>query len=220
MNKLESIVIAVLLGIACPWLTFVAMWWTAAIVSMKWHLLSEPMIAGVALFGLAVGVVLDLVFLRTWVRRFYSAGIGWLAGVYVALSVVAVASFMGLPVGTFVLGIVAGTYAGRRQHHHAAVPADANRRIRRAALFAALITAGAALPIGLLALRERSVLQLLASLLRVEEVTVGGAMGIFLIVVLSVLLFVAQYWCAKQGGRVAFLIDGGAPLDQQTRRKA
>ncbi len=218
MNKWESIVIAVLLGIACPWLTFVAMWWAAAIVSMKWHLLSEPMIAGAALLGLAVGVVLDLVFLRTWVRQFYSTRIGWLAGVYVALSVVAVASFMGLPVGTFVLGIVAGTYAGRRQHHHAAVPTDANRRIRRAALFAALITAGAALPVGLLALRERNVLQLLASLLRVEEVTVGGAIGIFVIVVLSALLFVAQYWCAKQGGRVAFLIGGGVPLGQQTRR--
>ena len=45
-------------------------------------------------------------------------------------------------------------------------------------------------------------------------------MGIFVIVVLSVLLFGAQYCCAKLGGRMAFLIGGGAPLDQQTRRKA
>ncbi len=70
-----------------------------------------------AMSGLVVGIVLDLLLLRRWIRRFYTASLWLMAVIYGALCVVAVAFFMGLPVGTFPLKLLAGIYAGRRQHH-------------------------------------------------------------------------------------------------------
>jgi hypothetical protein len=103
-----------------------------------------------ALSGLLVGIVLDSLFIRRWIRNFYLARLWLLAIVYGALCVLAVASFMGLPVGTFAFGLLAGDYAGRRQIHN---PSDDIPRhgLRKVAFFAALMTAGTALPIDLLA---------------------------------------------------------------------
>ena len=94
-----------------------------------------------AMSGLTVGIVLDLLLLRKWIRRFYTASQWLMAAIYGALCVVAVGFFMGLPVGTFGLGLLAGIYAGRRQCHAAAEGAAVRRGLRRAALFAASMTA-------------------------------------------------------------------------------
>ena len=85
--------------------------------------ISVKIVITAALTGLLVGIVLDVLFLRRWIRNFYIARLWILAIIYGALCVVAVASFMGLPVGTFALGLLAGGSAGRRQIHN---PSDDN----------------------------------------------------------------------------------------------
>ena len=35
MSKLESIIVGFVVGIACLWLTFVAFWWTAALLYLR-----------------------------------------------------------------------------------------------------------------------------------------------------------------------------------------
>ena len=69
------------------------------------------------LTGLGIGLVLDVVFVRNWVLRFYTANL-WLMGIiYIALSIAAVSFFMGLPIGTINPGILASITMGRRASH-------------------------------------------------------------------------------------------------------
>ena len=179
-------------------MSFVTCWWTAAIVHAHVAGISVKVVIVSALAGLMIGIVLDILFLRRWIRGFYAANLWLLAVVYGALCVLAVASFMGLPVGTFALGLLAGAYAGRRQLHNPAAD-NAGHGLRRAAFFAALMTAGAALPIGLLALREQSVTDLFQKILGIES---WGA-GVMVVCLLCIVLFGAQYWCSFIAGRLA-----------------
>jgi len=197
MSKAERTIVGIFLGGACLWLSFVTCWWTAAIVHALVAGLSLEVVMVSALAGLMTGVFLDILFLRKWIRGFYAASLWLLAVVYAALCVLAVASFMGLPVGTFALGLLAGAYAGRRQLHNPS--ADAGHRLRRAAFFAALLTAGAALPIGILALREQSVADLFQKMLGIES---WGA-GFMVVCLLCIVLFGAQYGCSLIAGRLA-----------------
>jgi hypothetical protein len=209
MSKAESLVVGIVVGTICPLLTFVAFWWTAAAVCTGLAGVSINVVIGAALTGLVLGVCLDLVFLRRWARAFYTANLWLMAIVYVGLSVVAVAFLMGLPVGTFALGIGAGAYAGRRQRHLAPDGSSLVRASRKAALFAAFVTAGGALPIGLLALDERNVSGFLGALPGLEHAGPHKAGSLILVGFLAVLLFIAQYWCSKKAGQIMFRVGRG-----------
>ena len=118
MNRAESVVVGLVVGITCPLLLFVFCWWTAAALSI-YHVLSLPVsvIIVAAFTGLGIGMILDIIWLKHWVRRFYTANIYFIIAVYLSLSVVALAFFMGLPIGNIVLGMLAGVYVGRKQFH-------------------------------------------------------------------------------------------------------
>jgi hypothetical protein len=165
------------------------------------------------LSGLLIGIILDVLCLRRWIGRFYTASLWLMASIYAALCVVAVAFFMGLPVGTFGLGLLAGVYAGRGQQHAGLERETAGRGLHRAALFAAALTTSAALPIGILALQEPSVVELLRNILGIEPGSGRGAVGVMLVYLFCVTLFVAQYWCSLQAGCLAVRI--GAASAQQ-----
>ncbi|MBI4323780.1 MAG: hypothetical protein HY674_00790, partial [Chloroflexi bacterium] len=127
-----------------------------------------------------------------------------MAVIYRALCVVPVAFFMGLPVGNFGLGILAGIYAGRRQHRVAAETAAVRRGLRRVACFAALLTAGAMRPIGIMGLQERFVVELFGQILGIAPSAVHGAAGVMLVCLLCAALCGAQYWCSLRAGWLAF----------------
>ena len=211
MSKIERTLVGVFLAGTCPLLVFVGCWWTAVILQARMPGLPVKMIPVAAICGLAFGIVLDVMLLRRWIRGFYTANLWLMAALYGALCVVAVAFFMGLPVGTFALGLVAGAYAGRRQHHAGAEGAAVSRALRRAAFLAGLLTAGAALPIGILVLGERSVVELLGRILRVTPTNVQGTTGVLVVCFLSAVLFGAQYWASLQTGWLAFTNSSKLP---------
>jgi len=204
MSKVESIIIGSFIGIACPLLMFVAFWWPAALVHMNVPNFSLTMVITLALMGLGLGLLLDVFFLRRWVKKFYTASIRLLTIFYLGLCLVAVAFFIGLPIGTFALGIAAGVYAGRRMRFLRLDCSNAVPAIRRTALVAAAVTAMAALPIGILALREEDILKMLETLLGLSQITLHGFTGFMLIGMLCFILFVMQYWFSKKAGLMAF----------------
>jgi len=207
MSKLESIVVGFVVGIACPWLTFVAFWWTAAFLYLQGFPVSEGMIKTAALTGLGLGCLLDVVFLRRWVKKFYTANLRWMIVVYLGCFVVAFASFMGFPVGTFLLGIGAGIYVGRRESYHHQV--DRNQltfALHRTAILTSSITSVAALPIGILGLKESHVAALFEVWFGLDRNRLYGTAGFILVGLFCLLLFVAQYWCARKAGVLAFRI--------------
>lgn len=123
---------------------------------------------------------------------------------YLGLSIIAVAFFMGLPVGTIVLGITAGVYMGRRESHAHIDGINAVPTLRKTALVAASVTAMAALPIGILVLNEQDILKILENLSGLNQASLRGFAGFTLIGLLCVLLFLLQYWFSKKAGLLAF----------------
>ena len=210
MSKLESTIIGLFIGIVCPFLGFVAFWWTAALLHLQGFPVPEGMIKAAALTGLGLGCLLDVVFLRRWVGKFYMANPWLIVMVYLGLCVVAVGFCMGVPVGTFSLGVAAGAYVGRREHHRQADGVLTATAFHRVAVFAASVTAAAALPIGILALQsEQEILRWLENTFGLNRNSLQGGGGFVLIGFLCLLLFVMQYWCTRMAGRLAFRIGTG-----------
>jgi hypothetical protein len=159
--------------------------------------------------------MLDVAFLRHWIRNFYNTNLWLMAAVYLSLCIVAVAFCMGVPVGTFLLGLAAGVYIGRREHHQQVDGARAMVVSRRVAVFAAFVTTAAALPIGLLALQsEREILDRLENILGLGQNSLRGGGGFMLIGFLCILLLVMQYCGSRMAGDLAFRI-GMARLNGQ-----
>jgi hypothetical protein len=210
MSKTESTIIGLFIGIACPFLGFVAFWWTAALLHLQGLPVPEGMIKAAALTGLGLGCLLDVLFLRRWVEKFYTTNLRWMIVVYLGCFVVAFASFMGFPIGTFSLGIAAGIYIGRREHHRRADGVLAATTFHKVAIFAASVTTLAALPIGILALQtEKGTLTWLENTFGLIRNSLQGGGGFILIGFLCLLLFVMQYWSTRMAGRLAFRIGTG-----------
>lgn len=205
MSKRESLIVALILGAMCPFLTFVAGWWTSAVLYLEGvaHI-TERGIALAAFAGLAVGLVADAFWLRRWVAGFYRADLKFMSVLYLGCSAVAVASFMGLPLGNLVLGTLAGAYVGRREFHAATDSESLERMARRAGIFTAMVTGTEALVIGILALKELSVVRMLATISRLEQTTVAGLAGIAFVFVLVLILMIFQFWCTTAAARQVF----------------
>jgi lysylphosphatidylglycerol synthetase-like protein (DUF2156 family) len=216
MSKPESFVVGLVLAVACPLLTFVAFWWTTAAIHMQLPWTPLEAVKASALTGLALGLVLDIVYLKRWIKTFYTANIWILAAIYLGLCAVAVAFFMGLPVGTFLLGVGSGAYVGRRHRHARTDRLSAARSLRITAVFAALVTTAAALPIGLLALNDRSVVESLDTLLGFGQADLRGFAGLTLVGVLCVALFAAQYCGTRIAGQLFFALGKTDPLGDAT----
>ena len=124
--------------------------------------------------------------------------------VYLFCSAIAAAFCMGLPFGNVVLGILAGVYIGRRGYHATQSRESFSRTARRAGLFAALVTGAWALWIGLLALGEEIVIDLLQRVVGLARVTIAGPVGVGLVILLCVVLMVVQYWGTRTGAWMMF----------------
>ena len=204
MNKLETGLIWLFVGFTCPFLLFVIFWWSAAILHsycqdfpLKWVII-------MSFSGLSTGLILDAFFLRHWVSRFYTINL-WLMGlIYLGLSIAAVAFFMGLPVGTIILGTLAGIYMGRRARHAQAFLTKVTQTLRKTSVAAGAVTAMAAFPIGLLALGEKDILEMLHRLLGIQQASIQGWAGFVLVSLLCLLLFLIQYWLSKLAGHMAY----------------
>jgi len=204
MTRLEAAIVTVFLGAACLLLACVLPWWVAAAVGLYFVELPVEMVIAAACAGLGLGVLLNTVFLRRWVTNFYGTSLWPLTAVYLALSVIAIAFFMGLPVGTFALGILAGAYMGTRQRHHGADAHGASRPITVCALLTAVVTTAAAAPVGIMALDEQSVATAIAPVLAAGQPLFGDVSGLVLVGTLCAVLFLAQYAGSKLAGRLAW----------------
>ncbi len=107
IRKAEKAVLVAVLGavplIACS----LAGWWISI------PLVSESHIFYWVVVGFLVGVVINVLFLRRWIRRAYVAKPWVWMGVYVFYSVGLLGFFMGVPVFNVALAVPAGIFVGR-----------------------------------------------------------------------------------------------------------
>jgi len=209
VSKIETIIVGLFVGIACPLLTFVVFWWSAALLHTRVPDFPLSIVKASALTGLSLGLLLNVLFLRRWVRRFYMANTWLMFILYLGLSIVAVAFFMGLPVGTFTLGITAGVYMGRKESYVHGDQISVVSTLRKTAFMAAFVTTMGALPIGILALNEQDVLKMLENSSGLDRASLRGISGFTLIGLLCVLLFLMQFWFSKKAGLLAFHMGNG-----------
>ncbi len=110
MSKIESIILGMFFGFL-PVLLCVA---AAGFVNVIF--LEEKGIAYWALGGLVVGLIIDIIFVKSWVKKAYQMNNKILAVIYLFYSVLALGMGMGVPIFNFALGILAGIYIARKMH--------------------------------------------------------------------------------------------------------
>ena len=180
-------------------------WWITASLSI-YHILpiSDQGIARAALAGLGLGILLDVLCLKSLMARFYDVDWRLAAPIYLFWVMIATASFMGVPLGTFVLGTLAGLYLGRRYRHAGTPMITFTRQATTVSRFVALATGVASLGIGMLALGDAYVR---ASIQRVVGTSPGAAtllVGVGIVFVLCLVLVALQYKCTRTAATLAF----------------
>lgn len=66
------------------------------------------------LWSLVAGIIINVLFLKKWIRNAYKMSNKTLGIIYLFYSIVALGMCMGIPIGNFMLCIAAGIYAARR----------------------------------------------------------------------------------------------------------
>ncbi|HUU46066.1 MAG TPA: hypothetical protein VM118_10075 [Acidobacteriota bacterium] len=211
MSRAETVIVRLVVGVSMIVLPTVALWWATAAIGMTFApSLGDDVIKAATAVGFGIGILLLITRLRSWVGRFYTANITYMLLLYFAWSALVTTSLMGLPLGNLVTGTAAGFYVGRR-HHHARQTRDVLRARARLIGFAtAAVTGIWAVWIGILALREKIVAEVLQAALGMRPAALAGWPGIAMVLAASVLLCLIQYWCTLAAARLAHRQDGPA----------
>jgi hypothetical protein len=158
----------------------------------------------IAVSGLFLGAVLDLLYLRRWLDRFYSINTKFLILAYLFWSAIAVALLMGLPLVNIVLGIFAGLYIGRKKLYEQTARDAFTKTAWKVSLFTALVTGLEALPIGLWGLKEGLVEEISGSVTGLSRWFTTGPAGIAIVIMLCLILMLIQFLCTRTAAKFAF----------------
>ena len=135
MSKIESVILGFFFGLV-P-LIFCLL--TTLIITAV--LFGTEVFEAWLLWSLVPGVIIDIVFLKRWVRGAYQINNKILAAIYLFYSVVALGMGMGVPIFNFALGIAAGLYSARKMHFIGADEERRNQDFRKTAVFSAMVMA-------------------------------------------------------------------------------
>ncbi|MHC4570486.1 MAG: hypothetical protein ACYS0C_00215 [Planctomycetota bacterium] len=133
MSKIESVILGMFFGFVPIVFCFLA---TLVITSIFFDI---KVIELWVLWLLVPGVIIDIVFLKKWVRRAYKINNKALATIYLFYSVVALGMGMGVPVFNFCLGIAAGIYSARRMHFAGVDEERRKKYSKKTAVFCAAV---------------------------------------------------------------------------------
>jgi len=110
LSKSESLILGIFFGLLPVVFCFLG---TMVIASIFF---GTKILGPWTLWSLVPAGIIDILFLRKWVRRAYQINNKALAAIYLFYSVVAIGLGMGVPILNFVLGIMAGIYAAKKMH--------------------------------------------------------------------------------------------------------
>lgn len=207
MSRAEEVAISVFIAIACPASLFVLFWWASSALLMSGLIkIQEDTVIVASLLGLVIGLLLNIFYLKDIRARFFDISYKFLIPLYFFWSAIALAFFMGMPFGNFLLGTLAGLYCGRRSYYQGPIVRDRVRRARTISFFTASITGLESLFIGILGLRERIVVEFIQSRLGLDPTDLIGPMGIGLVVGIVLIIMLFQYICTQIAFRTAFKI--------------
>jgi len=135
MRKIESLIIGCILGVGPILFCLIMIFFIAKTAGV----LTDTTGPYLALAALITGLMIDVIFLRRWVRNAYQFNNKILAGIYIFYSVVALGICMGVPLLNFGVGILAGIYITRRLYYTSAEQDTRKASIKKTALFSAAV---------------------------------------------------------------------------------
>ncbi len=197
MRRIENAAIGTALGgvpvIAC----FLAGWWLSI------PLVPEPRIFLFALAGLCLGLFVDVLFLRGWIRRAYSIKTWIWRAVFLFYSVGMFGFFMGVPVFNAALALPAGAFVGKWLAQDGADFSRMRQTAWRAALFTTCTLGLVCVASASIALLSPSTASDLKGMLAVSfEMTPAMLVGIILTG--GVLLLVLNWWVSLKSVELAY----------------
>lgn len=132
--------------------------------------------------GLLIGLLIDLKFLKGWIRQRFHLPIWIIALIYLVYNVFVYGFFMGLPVFNIFLGLLAGYYFGNRICFNKIESEKHPKLINKVSMFAGLIMTLVCVSSGFLALMDFGAAGMIENVLGLNfEVTNSMMWGIVLI---------------------------------------
>lgn len=187
MRKIEIAIIGVLFGAVPIIICFLAGWWISI------PLVPESWIFLCALAGLLVGVLVDVLFLKTWVRHAYSLKpMVWMI-VYLFYSIGMFGFFMGVPVFNVALALPAGFFIGGWLAHSGADSTRMKKVARHSAVFTTSVLALICVASAAIALASSSTASDLQKMF-ILPIQVTPTMIIGIILGGGIFILVLQWW--------------------------
>jgi hypothetical protein len=199
MNTIEKTVLKIIFGSVLPILLFLAGWWAS------FRLVQESMVIVFALSGLALGILLDVLFLNKWFQNPYQTRTIILILIYFFYSVGIFGFFMGIPVFNLLTGLAAGIFAGRKAHHdHESVTAFKSKIVKVSTFTTVIMGVICVLSTAIALQDPTDTARNLEGMLRMRPFTITTAMIIGIILIGGTLLAVLQYWLTRQAALAAY----------------
>ena len=101
--------------------------------------IKDPFAGYLGLSSIVVGVFIDIIFLKSWIKKAYEFGSLALAFVYIFYSIIAWGMGMGVPLFNFGLGVLAGVYIAFRLNSYNAQEHECKQEIKKCAFFTAAV---------------------------------------------------------------------------------
>jgi len=133
MGKIESLMLGIFFGLVAPAAFFMATVLFTAIA------FGTKVLGPWELWSLLPGLLIDVLFLRRWVKNAYTMNAKAVGALYIFYSVCALGFFMGIPIGNIFLGILAGIYSARRFSLTPDSCLNAGDYFKRTAIFSAAV---------------------------------------------------------------------------------
>lgn len=187
MKRLEKTIMGIVIGAVPVIACFIAGWW----ISIPF--VPESRIFLYALAGFLIGTLVDVIFLRNWIRHAYTMKLWIWKGIFGFYTIGLFGLFMGFPVFNAILAFPAGIFIGRRMTHRGVDPTCVRKAAQQTAVFTTSIMGLVCIVSGSLALMDRSVASDLQGMLGLQfPVTPLMIIGIILIGGTLILAF--EWW--------------------------
>ena len=198
MRRFENAAVGIVFGAVPVIACFLAGWWLSI------PLVPESRVWQCALAGLLLGILVDVIFLRGWVRRAYSMQTWVWKAVYLFYSVGMFGFFMGVPVFNVMLALPAGVFVGRWLAHSGADSAHMRKVARQVAVSTTSVLGLVCMASGAIALASRSTASDLQGMLGLQF-PVTQVMIIGLILVGGAVLLALNWWLTLKSVEHAYV---------------
>jgi hypothetical protein len=206
MKKLEAFILGVVFAPApilfCLALV-VSLWFFAG-------LLTDANGPYLALTSLGVGIVINIFFLKKWIKGAYQMSNKLIVALYAFYSIIAFCFTMGIPVFNYVLGMLAGVYIVRKMCYLKADEIECKRNIKRTVIFTAVIMTIICclmVLVGLAGKINGKDFEMLFKSLFGLKLTINTASFVGIIFFGGCAMILLQYWLTKLSANITFKLS-------------